>query len=220
MSKKKEWISLIVGFVGSLAGCFGLLMFNSYLLMSIPLIPRMIVMIVFYWIIALPAIIAMIVCKDKLTDFGFSKNKVFLQILIGIGIGLGMSFILTVIPHLAGFGDFVDNGHRYKYLWQFIFEFVYCIFGVGAVEELVYRGFVFEKIKRISKKEWVALLVSSAFFGLFHIFQGNIIQMLITGLIGAFFCFCRMKIKNCTVLSLIIAHGIYDALITVWAACL
>ena len=35
--------------------------------------------------------------------------------------------------------------------------------------------------------------------------------------IGALFCLCRIKIKNCSTLSLVIAHGVYDAMITVWA---
>ena len=42
------------------------------------------------------------------------------------------------------------------------------------------------------------------------------IQAAFTGLIGALLCFFRMKIRNCTTLSLIIGHGIYDAMITVW----
>lgn len=45
---------------------------------------------------------------------------------------------------------------------------------------------------------------------------GNIVQIISTGILGAIFCICRVKIKNCTLLSVIIAHGVYDALITVW----
>ena len=218
MSRKKEWISVIATFIGSMVACLGVRFFSFYVLMSIPLIPRMAVMIISYWLIALPSIIAMIICKDRLKDFGFIKEKLPLQILIGVGIGVVMSLVLTLIPHLAGFGEYVDSGNRYKYAWQFIYEFVYCIIAVGAVEEFVFRGFIYEKFKRISNKEFVALIVSSAMFGFFHIFTGNIIQVFLTGLIGAFFCFCRLKIKNCTTVSLVIAHGVYDALITVWAS--
>ncbi len=38
--------------------------------------------------------------------------------------------------------------------------------------------------------------------------------------IGVFFCVCRLKIKNCSTLVLIIGHGVYDALITVFASVL
>lgn len=162
----------------------------------------------------------MLVNKDKLVDYGFSKNKIGLQIIVGVLIGIVMSFILTLIPHLFGFGEYVDSGKRYKYLWQFIYDFFYCIFAVGFVEEFVFRGFVYEKIKCISQKDMIAIIGSSVLFGVFHLFSGNIVQMLMTACIGAFFCFCRLKVKNCSTLSLIIGHGVYDALITVWASTL
>ena len=53
-----------------------------------------------------------------------------------------------------------------------------------------------------------------------HIFSGNIMQLALTTVIGALFCFFRLKIKNCTTLSLIICHGVYDAMISVWASTL
>ena len=48
-SLKKEWIGLIIGFIGIMAGCFVVRLINQYLIMLIPLIPRMITMIVSYW---------------------------------------------------------------------------------------------------------------------------------------------------------------------------
>lgn len=220
MSKKKEWICLIVGFLGAMLGLYGVAAFNQFVLMSLPLGLRMVSMLLIYWLIALIPIIVMLVNKDKLVDYGFGKDKKKFQMIIGILIGVAMSFILTLIPHLFGFGKYVDNGKRYKYLWQFIYEFFYCIFAIGFVEEFVFRGFVYEKIKIISQKDMIAIIGSSVLFGVFHLFSGNIVQMIMTACIGAFFCFCRLKIKNCSTLSLIIGHGVYDALITVWASIL
>ena len=94
------------------------------------------------------------------------------------------------------------------------------IFAVGFAEEFVFRGYIYKKILNISGKETAAVIVSSVLFGLFHIFRGSIVQVITTAFIGAFFCLCRAKIKGCTIVSLIIAHGIYDALITVWTAVL
>ena len=51
---------------------------------------------------------------------------------------------------------------------------------------------------------------------LFHFLGENIVQILLSSIIGAIFCICKVKIKNCTLLSVIIAHGVYDTLITVW----
>ena len=216
MSKKKEIISLIIGFAGAVAGLYGVVSFNRFVLMSLPIGIRMVCMILTYWLIALIPAIVMIVNKDKLTDYGFSKEKIGMQIIVGILIGTVMSVLLTLIPHQIGFGEFVDSGKRYKYLWQFI----YCIFAIGLVEEFVFRGFIFEKIKRVAGKDIIAVIISSVFFGVFHFFSGNLVQMVMTACIGAFFCFCRLKIKNSSTLSLIIGHGVYDALITVFASAL
>lgn len=218
MSKKKEIISLIIGFVGAVAGLYGVVSLNRFVLMSLPIGIRMVCMILTYWLIALIPAIVMIVNKDKLTDYGVSKEKIGMQIIVGVLIGTVMSVLLTLIPYLIGFGEFVDSGKRYKYLWQFIYEFFYCIFAIGLVEEFVFRGFIFEKIKRVAGKDIIAVIISSVFFGVFHFFSGNLVQMVMTACIGAFFCFCRLKIKNCSTLSLLIGHGVYDALITVFAS--
>lgn len=220
MSRKKEWICLIAGFLGAMLGLCGVVAFNQFVLMWLPLGLRMVSMVFIYWSIALIPIIVMLVNKDKLVDYGFSIDKKKFQVIAGILIGVAMSFILTLIPHLFGLGEYVDNGKRYQYLWQFIYEFFYCIVAVGFVEEFVFRGFVYEKIKSISQKDMTAMIGSSVLFGVFHLFSGNIVQMIMTACIGAFFCFCRSKVKNCSTLSLMIGHGVYDALITVWASAL
>ncbi len=46
MSKKKEWICLMVGFFGAILGLYGVLSFNQFVLMSLPLGLRMISMII------------------------------------------------------------------------------------------------------------------------------------------------------------------------------
>ena len=220
MVKKNEWLYLIVGFLGAMLGLLGVVLFNQFVLMSLPLGLRMVSMIFVYWLIALVPAIIMVVNKDKLADYGFSRGKIMLQIIVGVIIGVAMSLIFTLIPHLLGFGEYVDSEKRYEYLWQFIYEFFYCIFAVGFVEEFVFRGFVYGKIKNIGQKDMIAIIGSSVLFGVFHLFSGNIIQMLMTVCLGVFFCFCRLKVKYCSTLSLIIAHGVYDALITVLSSIL
>lgn len=124
------------------------------------------------------------------------------------------SVVLTLIPHLIGLSDMVSTGKHYTHIWQFVYEFAYCIFAVGLTEEFLFRGYFFEKIRRISST-LIAMLLSSAMFGVIHIFSGNLLQVLGASLIGILFCLCKRKIKNCTTLSLAVAHGVYDALITV-----
>ena len=214
---KKKITGLVIGYLGSMLALFGLVMFNSYLLMSIPLVVRMVAMIVLYWLLALVPAVIMLVDKEKLSDYGFSAEKIPLQIVVGVIIGVLMSVVRTLIPPLAGYGEYFNSGNDYSQLWQFVYEFIYCIIAVGFAEEFIFRGFIFSRVKSLGGNNIVAVIVSSVLFGFFHIFGGNPLQIFTTALIGAFFCLCRLKIKNCTLLSLIIAHGVYDALITVWS---
>lgn len=218
--RKKELVSLIIGYAGAfLVLCGVILYFNRFVLMSLPLGLRMAAMIVTYWLIALIPVIVMLVRKDDPADY-WNNDRIGYQILTGVLIGAAMSLVLTLVPHLAGVGAYVDSGKRYTYLWQFAYEFLYCIAVVALVEEFIFRGFIYNKIKKISGNDIAAVIGSSVLFGSFHILGGNIVQVMITAFIGAFFCLCKLKIKNCSLLSLMIAHGIYDALITVWASVL
>ena len=217
MDRKKEIISLILGFLGSMLGLIGVATFNQYILMSLPLIVRMIMMIAAYWAIVIVPVIIMFIDKKPLSEYGFCRENIFRQILIGVLLGLAMSAVFTLMPHLIGFGENFDSGKRYSYLWQYIYEFAYCIIAVGFAEELVFRGFLYKKFKAVFGTEISAVIGSSVLFGLFHILGGNIGQIFMTGFLGVLFCLFRMKIKGCSTLSLIIMHGVYDAFITVWS---
>ena len=190
--------------------------FDQYILMDIPLPGRMVVLIVRYWLIGILPLIITIRHGGSLIP----RKHIVAQIVTGVGIGAFMSTVFTLTPTLLGLGDWVDNGHHYTELWQFIYEFVYCIVAVGLVEEFIFRGFVFGKLIELGSSENVAITASSLLFGFFHFLGGNVVQIIVTTFLGAFFCLCRKKVPYCSLLSLVIAHGIYDALITVWASVL
>lgn len=214
--RNKAIIQMVIASIGVIGGVFGINLFNQYVLTSLPIIWRMVLMIVTYFMIALVPFCISVINKDKLSDFGFTKEKLGYQMLVGFLIALCFSFIFTVIPHLVGKSDWVNNNHQYQYMWQFVYDFVYYIFAVALVEEFVFRGFFYKKLETVFDSNVAVIIVSSILFGLFHFYGGNIAQIILTGIIGVILCICRVKIKNCTLLSLIIAHGVYDSLITVW----
>jgi membrane protease YdiL (CAAX protease family) len=220
MRKKANLLSILVGYLGAMLGLYGVVCFNQYILMTLPLWARMITMPIAYWLPALIPLIILRITRMKPAILGFSKADLPHQVLVGILLGIVMSLVFTLTPHLIGLGSFVDNGRRYKMLWQFVYEFGYCILAVGAVEELLFRGFFYHKLHQLVSSEAAAILISSLLFGLFHIFSGNILQIIMTALVGIFWCLCRKKIKFCTTLSLILAHGIYDGMISLWASLL
>ena len=177
----------------------------------------MVLMMVTQWMLFIVPGILMLVNKEKLHTFGFTKENIPRQIFIGILIALIMSAILTMLPILLGYKDLVGST-SYTKAWQFTYELIYRIFGVALVEELIFRGYIFYKLLEIKNSKGFAIMISSLLFGLFHIFNGNLLQVLITAVIGFLYCIFREKIKGCRLLSLIIAHGIYDALIALWLA--
>lgn len=218
-NKKKVIIQLIVAIIGTFAVLFGLVKFNQYVLMDIPLYPRMIIMIITQWLLFLVPGILMIIAKEKISDLGFSKKHLGRQILIGIVLALLLSAVFTVLPIVLGFKDMVGSTN-YSQVWQYAYQFAYSILGVAVAEELIFRGYLFHKLLELRNNRWFAIVVSSLIFGLFHAFTGNVIQIFMTALLGFLFCLFREKIKNCSLLSLIIVHGVYDALIVLWVGIL
>lgn len=210
---------LIIAICGVFVSVFGLWIFNQHVLMSFSLPIRMIFMIITQWGLFLIPGILMIVNKENLVDIGFRKDKIPLQIGIGVLLAFAISLVLTVLPVLLGLKGMVGST-TYTQVWKFIFQFIYAIFGVALAEELLFRGYIFHKLLEIKNSKWFAIITSSLLFGLFHICNGSIIQFFMTAFLGFLFCIFREKIKECTLLSLIIAHGVYDALIVVWVSVL
>lgn len=214
---KPHIIQFIIAVCGVFACVFGIRLFNQYLLMSFPLATRMVLMIVIQWSLFLVPGILMLTQKERFGDFGFTKKNMPQQILIGIVLAVLMSGVLTVLPILLGLKDMVGST-SYTQAWQFIYQFFFAIFGVALTEELVFRGYLFHNLLKIKNSRWFAIIISSVIFGLFHIFSGNLIQIFTTAVIGFIYCMAREKIKGCSILSLIVAHGLYDAMIVLWVA--
>ncbi|NLP35037.1 MAG: CPBP family intramembrane metalloprotease [Clostridiales bacterium] len=194
-------------------------MFNRYLLMQFSLGVRMLLMIVTQWSMMLVPIILVKINRDKFGDYWMITENIPKQIMIGIILALFMSLFLTIVPILLGFKEMVGST-SYSQPWQFIYEFVYVIIGVALAEEFVFRGYIFNKLLEIKNSRWFAIIMSSMLFGIFHIFNGNLLQVFMTAILGFLFCIFREKIKDCTLLSLVIAHGLYDGMITLWVAAL
>jgi len=210
---------LLVAICGVFISVFGLWIFNQHVLMSFSLPIRMIFMIITQWGLFLIPGILMIVNKENLVDIGFRKDKIPLQIGIGVLLAFAMSLVMTVLPILLGLKGMVGST-TYTQVWKFVFQFIYAIFGVALAEELLFRGYIFHKLLEIKDSKGFAIITSSLLFGLFHMCNGSIIQLFMTAFLGFLFCIFREKIKECTLLSLIIAHGVYDALIVVWVSVL
>jgi len=167
--------------------------------------------------LAVIPLLLMLSAKDHFPEFGLTLSHLPKQILLGILIGLGMASVLSLLPMCLGLEKLVYTGKTYSTAGEAIGKLFYFIFCVGLVEEFIFRGFLYHKLKEICLSDAGPILISSLIFGLYHLTGFNLSQVLMTGLIGTFFCLCREKIPGCTILSLAIAHGIHDWLIRVLA---
>lgn len=217
--KKKEIAELIAAILLEFIILISILTLQNKFLINFPLSVRAVLLIMVPWVLLSVPIVFMLKRGEKLEDIGYSKSNLIMQLLTGIILAVIMSFLLTVLPIMAGLKDMVGST-TYTKAWQFLYQFFYMIFGIALVEEFFYRGFLFRRLMEIKGSKWFAIIVSSTIFGLSHIFNGSILQVFMTALLGIFLCICRDKIKNCTTFSLTVAHGIHNALITLFVAIL
>lgn len=139
-------------------------------------------------------------------DFGNKR-----QYLIGTGIALALSVAIAVIPALCGFSLV---GEHTDFSWfRFLYNLLFCLLIVGPVEEFVFRVYLQNVfISFFDKHRWVGVVISALLFGLWHIINGNIFQVLFTFGIGLVFGFAKYKIRKCGYAGVALGHGLYDFL--------
>ena len=104
------------------------------------------------------------------------------------------------------------------YPFRTALKFVAWSFTVGISEELFFRCWLQKFIERISGSEWVGLMAATLVFGLSHcIFGFSLEHAVYTSLIGFVFGFVFIKWKGCTIYSLMIAHSLYDMIISTYS---
>ena len=131
--------------------------------------------------------------------------------LIGLAMAIALSLFIAVIPAL--FGSSIVGSHLDPTPDILILNFVFFVFAVGPVEELVFRVYVQEIfISFFKTHKWVAVIIAAFLFGLWHIINGSLLQVLFTFGIGMVFGFAKYFLKNCKFLGVATAHGLYDFL--------
>ncbi|WP_410511516.1 type II CAAX endopeptidase family protein [Paenibacillus sp. BR2-3] len=164
------------------------------------------------------ALIPMIILRiknNKLSDLGFSRNKLTKQIMIAFGIfAITISFV--IVPLLVGINKNDILNFKPSSTSVLVFYIIYLLIFIGFSEEFIFRGYFYKGIQSATNSELKAVIFSSILFGLSHYPNGhNIMQVIMTSVLGLIYGFARYKIKDCTLLSLSIAHGLHDVVILV-----
>ncbi len=131
------------------------------------------------------------------------------QYLIGIAIGAALLLTIAILPALCGLS--LVGGHEDFSWFNVIYDFLNCVLIIGPVEELIFRVYVQDTMTSFfEKKKFIGVIIAAFLFGLWHIINGSLIQVLLTFLIGLVFGFCRFIIKDCKYPGLALGHGLYD----------
>ena len=137
--------------------------------------------------------------------------KNFWQYLIGLGIALTLSLFIAFIP--AWCGHSLVGVHTKYDLGTLLFAIFFYFLVIGPVEELIFRVYYQETfISFFNKHKWIAVIIASAIFGLWHLINGSPLQVLFTFGIGLVFGFAKYFIKRFKYLGVSFAHGLYDFL--------
>ncbi len=137
--------------------------------------------------------------------------KNFWQYLIGLGVALTLSLFIAFIP--AWCGHSLVGVHTNYDIGTLIYAFFFFLLIIGPVEELVFRVYYQETFMSFfNKHKWIAVIIASAIFGLWHLINGSPLQVLFTFGIGLVFGFAKYFIKRFKYLGVSFAHGLYDFL--------
>jgi len=206
ISKTKRMCILIASIV-----LISLITFSARFINAISVLPVKIALkILLNILMGVVAIVAMKLTKIK-TEFGLKNVKSYV---IGIVIALGLTLVMGLIPIWCGTS--LIGGHSDFVLWEFIFNLFYLLLIIGPVEELIFRVYIQETIEvYFNKNKWISVIIAAVLFGIFHIINGSIGQVIFTFIIGLVFGLCKYFIKNCKYLGVALGHGLYDFLIYV-----
>ncbi|MDE2560667.1 MAG: CPBP family intramembrane metalloprotease [Sphingomonadales bacterium] len=85
-------------------------------------------------------------------------------------------------------------------------------FTAGFGEELLWRGFLFDRLIRlpgIRSRTWLAVALQAGAFSLPHVYEGGASGIIVTGVIGVFFGWLRLRQRG-NLWALVIAHALVD----------
>ena len=130
---------------------------------------------------------------------------------IGVAIAIILSLLIAFIPALCGFSLV---GQHSDFSWfRIVYCFLFYFLVVGPVEELIFRVYLQDALTSFfEKRKYLGVILAALLFGLSHLINGSLLQVLFTFGIGLVFGTCRYKIRDCKYPGLAVGHGLYDFL--------
>ena len=133
------------------------------------------------------------------------------QYICGMVLLIGMFAVYFVIVGTERLQDIAIRCTFFDYLWLIFYYII-----VAVTEEYIFRIFFLGEMSIIlGRMSAFAPLISAILFGLIHIPQGDLNRAIMTFAYGIVLGYAKQYWKQCTFLSLIMAHGLYDMIVSV-----
>ena len=129
----------------------------------------------------------LVFAKDK-AEAKLSLNPTYSVkcLVAGVGVsGVSLLWIMLAeqLPALKDSLNAMNMGNENIGGGSFLGAVVVAVIGAPLIEEIVFRGVVFRSLRRVSPP-WVAILVSSVLFGLYHMNTVQIVYATLMGLVA------------------------------------
>ena len=129
----------------------------------------------------------LVFAKDK-AEAKLSLNPTYSVkcLVAGVGVsGVSLLWIMLAeqLPALKDSLNAMNMGNENIGGGSFLGAVVVAVIGAPLIEEIVFRGIVFRSLRRVSLP-WVAILVSSVLFGLYHMNTVQIVYATLMGLVA------------------------------------
>lgn len=178
------------------------------LLLQLTLVIILFVLVPFVWYklvnrYSVSQMIDAIRLKKTNLDMSIIYGIITAAIMIAVVMGVG------VLLSLLGFD--LENASNIKDIEQLfsIPATLILIVFQPITEEIFYRGFLLEKIEKMSSAP-VAIIITGVLFGLAHLTTANLYPALLTGIAGVILAVLVIKTKNLT--AAIIAHILFNVI--------
>lgn len=209
--KAKNKISVIEATVVAVLA-FGIVYYAPFLMGFIRnFYVRLAVRPLFYVLLTIIPFIAGKITDNHLGPLIFKKEDILKQLAAGLYVFSISAMVLTAVSLMVGDYKYFLIGPKQTDILLIIYNIFFYILFVGTGEEILFRGYFMQRIEAVSGSKKISVVISAVIFGLWHFPGGNnFIQVFITACLGAFYGISLYKVKDCSVLSLIIAHGLYN----------
>lgn len=169
----------------------------------------------YFFLVGMPFIVCNIM-KNPVGKLGFKKGDLLKQVWVGMEIFVVLSVFLTIAIFILGDNKGILLSTKRNGIGIVIYYIVFYMLFVGMGEEVLFRGYFMERFRTFTGSGIWAVVLSALMFGIWHFPNGqDFLQVFVTALIGAVYGLAMLKIKNCSTLSLGIAHGLHDVYILI-----